>query len=157
MRSTLSVALALPVLRRSRSPRRARSQHRRALVDISDPNNPVTISDTPCGGQPPDQPNTNGQGDITISPDRNILVARRTPGGSSPTTTRRERGAGLSRSALTNAAGKRGVLDAAASRRHSADQRDRAEVETCTASGRIAAAPRPRPPRGAPALTGRTR
>jgi LVIVD repeat len=44
------------------------------FVDVSDPNNPRTVSDTPCGGQPPTQPNTNGQGDITISPDGNILV-----------------------------------------------------------------------------------
>ena len=44
------------------------------FVDISNPNAPVTVSDTPCGGQPPTQPTTNGQGDITISPDGNILV-----------------------------------------------------------------------------------
>jgi hypothetical protein len=44
------------------------------FVDISDPNNPVQVSNTPCGGQPPAQGNTNGQGDITISPDGNILV-----------------------------------------------------------------------------------
>jgi hypothetical protein len=48
------------------------------FVDISDPNNPVTFSDTICGNSPPysstNSGNTNSQGDITISPDGNVLV-----------------------------------------------------------------------------------
>ena len=43
------------------------------FVDISDPNNPVTVSDTQCGGEGVNQA-TVGQGDITISPDGNVLV-----------------------------------------------------------------------------------
>jgi hypothetical protein len=46
------------------------------FVDISNPNNPVTVSETTCGSAAPfsGTGDTNGQGDITISPDGNILV-----------------------------------------------------------------------------------
>jgi hypothetical protein len=48
------------------------------FVDISNPNNPVQVSETRCGNAPPfsatNSGNTNSQGDITISPDGNVLV-----------------------------------------------------------------------------------
>ena len=46
------------------------------FVDISNPSNPVTVSETTCGSTAPfaGTGDTNGQGDITISPNGNILV-----------------------------------------------------------------------------------
>ena len=57
------------------------------FVDISDPNNPVQVSDTTCGAPdtaPAGQRNPNGQGDITISPDGNVLVRSQDSGRSLP-------------------------------------------------------------------------
>ena len=48
------------------------------FVNIADPNNPVQVSEFNCGNAPPysstNSGGTNSQGDITISPDGNILV-----------------------------------------------------------------------------------
>jgi hypothetical protein len=48
------------------------------FVDVSDPNNPTLVGEEVCGNTPPysatNSGNSNSQGDITISPDGNVVV-----------------------------------------------------------------------------------